>query len=120
MDGDLVVTFDEVDFREDPASGEAGREVLDMRNGVGVAGSALVQPAVVTAGPDGPVLFGDHMQAGAPRGVGTAADARGAHEVEVSFGCGKSVGSQSPRRCLDRRAGRVDETLDAVARHAGR
>ena len=118
MNRDLVVPLDEVDLGEDATASEVGGEVVKVRDWIGVAGGALVEPAIVAAGAGGAVFLGNHVEAGAPRRVGTAADACDAHEVEILFCDSKLFGRQTPRRHLDRRARGIDETLDAVAGRA--
>ena len=84
-----MVPLDEVDFREDLASGEIGREIVEMWDGVGVADSALVEAPIVAAGAGGAVLLGDHVEARTPRRVRPATNARGTHQIEVLFGKAK-------------------------------
>ena len=115
-----MVPLDEVDFRENLAPGEVGREVMEMRNGVGITDSALVEAPVVAARARSAIILVDHVEAGAPRRVGTAANARSAHEIEVFVGDPKLFWHQPPRLRLDRRAGSVDEAFEVVPGRAGR
>jgi hypothetical protein len=64
--GYLMVFFDQVNLAEDRAAVQAVGQVLHVWEGVLVRGGDGVEAAVVTAGPPGAILFGDHVQGRCP------------------------------------------------------
>ena len=61
--GDLVVSADEVDFREDGFTVEGCREILDMRNWILVGYGDTIKTTIVTAWtPITRLRFGNHMK----------------------------------------------------------
>ena len=107
-----MVAFDEVDL-EDLSAREAGLEVVDVRNRIGVARGALVEVAVVSAWAGSAVFLGHHVEARARRRIRTSTDARGTHDIEILLGNPEFVGGQSS---LQGQPLGIDEAFDTVAR----
>ena len=118
-DGNLVITFHQVNFGEEAAPGEACCEVVDVGNVVGVAGGSFIEVAVVATWAGRSIFLCDHVEARAPRGIRTTTNACRAHHIEALFGDPELFGGQSPRRRLDRRSRGVDKTLDPVVGRTG-
>ena len=62
MDRYLVISFDQIQFREDGGAMETGCKVLKIRKRITVRSSSQVEAAVVAAGPPGTVRLGDKMK----------------------------------------------------------
>jgi hypothetical protein len=102
--GDLVITLDEIDAREEPAAVELLGEVQDAGQGVAVVDSGEVEAAIISAGPPGTILLAHHVQWGGPRGVRSANDARRLQMAKLRLSCAKFVWVQPPCFGKDRSA----------------
>ena len=86
MNRDLMISFHQVQLREDGSAMEAGGKVLEVRKRITIRSSGEIKTAVVAASSPGTIRLGDKVKRGRPGTIGTANNSSRFQFIKVCFG----------------------------------